>query len=92
MPWQKRKINSLQENELSVCNYLGRRERVIALGFLSGRRRWWFEQAGGSRKEGVAEEDAAEGVEGVEAVFAGCGDIASDAAEVLEGVEAAEGA
>ena len=89
MPWQKRKINSLQENELSVCNYLGRRERVIALGFLSGRRRWWFEQAGGSRKEGVAEEDAAEGGE---AVFAGCGDIASDAAEVLEGVEAAEGA
>ena len=80
---------------MSVCNYLGRRERVIALGFLSGRRRWWFEQAGGSRKEGVAEEDAAEGVEGVEgveAVFAGCGDIASDAAEVLEGVEAAEGA
>ena len=45
---------------------------MIALGFLSGRRRWWFEQAGGSRKEGVAEEDAAEGVEGVEAVFAGC--------------------
>ena len=43
----------------------------------------------GSWKEGVAEEDAAEGGE---AVFAGCGDIASDAAEVLEGVEAAEGA
>ena len=46
----------------------------------------------GGWEEGVAEEDAAEGIEGGEAVFAGCGDIASDAAEVLEGVEAAEGA
>ena len=45
-----------------------------------------------SWEEGVAEEDAAEGVKGIEAVFTGCGDIASDAAEVLEGVEAAEGA
>ena len=34
----------------------------------------------GSWEERVAEEEAAEGVE---AVFAGCGDIASDAAEVL---------
>jgi len=46
----------------------------------------------GGWEERVAEEEAAEGVESGEAVFAGCGDIAADAAEVLEGVEAAEGA
>lgn len=46
----------------------------------------------GGWEERVAEEEAAEGVEGGKAVFAGCGDIASDAAEVFEGVEAAEGA
>ncbi len=66
------------------------------LGFLSGQGRRRFESVGGrfrrSWEEGVAEEDAAEGVKGIEAVFTGCGDIASDAAEVLEGVEAAEGA
>ena len=55
--------------------------------------RWAGDLGGvGSWEEGVAEEEAAEGIEGGEAVFAGCGDIASDAAEVLEGVEAAEGA
>ena len=59
----------------------------MTLGFLS--RRAGGLGGVGSWKEGVAEEDAAEGGE---AVFAGCGDIASDAAEVLEGIEAAEGA
>lgn len=43
----------------------------------------------GGWEERVAEEEAAEGVE---VVFAGCGDIAPDAAEVLEVVETAEGA
>ena len=46
----------------------------------------------GGWEERVAEEEAAEGVESGEAVFAGCGDIAADAAEVFEGVKAAEGA
>ena len=42
--------------------------------------------------EGVSQKDAAQGVEGVDAVFSGRGDIAADTAEVHEGVKAAEGA
>ena len=42
--------------------------------------------------EGVSQKDAAQGVEGVEAVLPGRGDISADPAEVHEGVEAAEGA
>jgi len=46
--------------------------------------------AGG--EERVSPKDTAQGVEGVDAVFPGRGDISADTAEVYEGVKAAEGA
>ena len=42
--------------------------------------------------EGVSQKEAVQGVEGVDAVLPGRGDIAADAAEVHEGVKVAEGA
>ena len=42
--------------------------------------------------EWVSQKDAAQGVEGVDAVLPGRGDISADTAEVHEGVKAAEGA
>ena len=42
--------------------------------------------------EGVAREDAAQGVEGIQSVLARRGDISADTAEVHEGIEVAEGA
>jgi 2-keto-3-deoxy-L-rhamnonate aldolase RhmA len=42
--------------------------------------------------KGFSQKDAAQGVEGVDAVLPGRGDIAADTAEVHEGVKAAEGA
>ena len=42
--------------------------------------------------EGVAQEDAAQGVQRVESVLARRGDVAADTAEVHEGVGTAEGA
>ena len=43
-------------------------------------------------EEGVPLKDAAQGVEGVDAVLPGRGDISADTAEVHEGIKAAEGA
>jgi len=42
--------------------------------------------------EWVSQEDAAQGVEGVDAILPGRRDISADTAEVHEGVKAAEGA
>jgi hypothetical protein len=42
--------------------------------------------------ERVTEEDTLQGVQRIDAILAGGGDIAADAAEVDEGLEAAEGA
>ena len=39
--------------------------------------------------EGISQKDAAQGVEGVDAVLSGRGDIVADTAEVHEGVKAA---
>ena len=44
------------------------------------------------RDEGVFQKDAAQSIEGVDAVLSGCGDISSDTAKVHEGVKTAEGA